>query len=350
MTSVRGREWCEMTRKAPIERLRRSAMQKSYTQLRVEDRGAVVWARFSNPPEHLFTLKMTVEAEELIRRCERDGRTRVIVFSGSEPGQFVEHYDASQILDAASRFAALGLGAPPVGPVMALARALGKFIDLFPAAGDAISLKMSGGLFSGLAQLVRFTRLLERMERSPIIFIAAISGNCMGGACEFALACDFRFCVEDDKILIGHPESLVAMPPAGGGCQRLSRAIGVGRAAAMIIDGRPATAPEAYAIGLVHELIPAAEFEEAVSAHAGRLSARSPLANRAIKDLLYRGTRLPYRKAFGLEKKAVLRTSGTRDAIDGLTVYTRGTLPEREAEIQRRLDLYEGKLTRFNGS
>lgn len=318
--------------------------------MKVDEAGPVVWARFYNPPEHLFTLEMTIEVENLIRRCERGGRTRVIVFSGSEPGWFVEHYDASQILAAASRFADLGLGSPPVGPVMAMARALDWLIDLFPAAGDALSLMMSKGLLSGLAQLVRFTRLLERMERSPLILIAAISGNCMGGACEFALACDFRFCLDDEEIMIGHPESLVAMPPAGGGCQRLSRAIGIGRAAAMIIDGRPVPAPEAHLIGLVHELLPASGFEGAVTAHALRLSSRSPLANRTIKDLLYRGTRLPYRKAFALEKEAVLRTSATKDAVDGLTVYTRGTLPDREAEIQRRMDLYEGRLIKFSGS
>ncbi|MFH1149425.1 MAG: enoyl-CoA hydratase/isomerase family protein [Actinomycetota bacterium] len=325
-------------------------MTQGYSQLKVDEAGPVVWARFYNPPEHLFTLEMTIQAENLIRRCERDGRTGVIVFSGSEPGWFVEHYDASRILEAASRFADLGLGSPPVGPVMAMARGLGLFIDLFPAAGDALSLKMSKGLFSGLSQLVRFTRLLERMERSPLILIAAISGNCMGGACEFALACDFRYCIDGEEIMIGHPESLVAMPPAGGGCQRLSRAVGVGRAAAMILDGRPVPAPEALDIGLVHQLIPAAGFEEAVTAHALRLSSRSPLANRTIKDLLYRGTRLPYRKAFTREKEAVLRTSATKDAVDGLTIYTKGALSDREAEEQRRIDLYEGRLIKFAGS
>lgn len=318
-------------------------------QLKVSDEGSVCWVRLFNPPEHLFTLEMTIELELLIRRRERDGATRVMVFTGSEPGFFVEHYDAGQILEAAARLEGLKLGAPPAGPILAMAWLLNRFMDVFASAGDTLSLAMSRGLFSGLAQLVRFTRLLELMERSHIIFIAALSGNCLGGACEFALACDFRFCIESDDIMIGHPESLVAMPPAGGGCQRLSRTIGVGRAAAMIIDGKPATAYEALDIGLVHELIPREDFEAAVGAHAWRLAARAPRANALIKGLLYRGTRLTYARAFSLEKRAVLASSGTADAIAGLELYTRRKKQDPAEERERLLDLYEGKLIRFSG-
>lgn len=320
-----------------------------YAQIRVRKDRAVTWVELFNPPEHLFTMRMTIELESLIRERERDESTRVIVFTGSETGRFIEMYDSRQILDAAERFKRLGLSRPPAGLVLGLARVLNAFISVFPGAGDALTMRMSDGLFSGLAQLVRFSRLLALMESSHMIFIAAISGNCMGGACEFACACDYRFAVDGKGYLLGHPEPLVAMPPAGGGCQRLSRHIGVGRAAAMILDGRPVETDEAMSMGLLTGAFPEETFTEEVKNHADRLATRAPQATRAIKRLLYKGTRLSYEKAFTLEKRAVLSTSTMEDAIEGLRVYNSGKKEDPEEESARAMDLYEGRLITLKG-
>ncbi len=93
----------------------------------------------------------------------------------------------------------------------------------------------------------RIQEAFNRMERSPLILVAAINGLCFGGGFEFALACDLR--VASTTARIGLPEVKVGLIPGGGGTQRLPRVIGVGRAMEMILTGRLYPGPEALSIG-----------------------------------------------------------------------------------------------------
>ncbi len=98
----------------------------------------------------------------------------------------------------------------------------------------------------------RIQEVFNRMERSPLILVAAINGLCFGGGFEFALACDLR--VASTTARIGLPEVKVGLIPGGGGTQRLPRVIGVGRAMEMILTGRLYPGPEALSIGLIHRV------------------------------------------------------------------------------------------------
>lgn len=98
----------------------------------------------------------------------------------------------------------------------------------------------------------RIQELFNRMEASPLILVAAISGLCFGGGFEFAMACDLR--IADESAKIGLPEVKVGIIPGGGGTQRLSRLVGTGPAMEMILTGRLYDASKAYDCGLVHRL------------------------------------------------------------------------------------------------
>ncbi|MBI2891737.1 MAG: enoyl-CoA hydratase/isomerase family protein [Nitrospirae bacterium] len=317
-------------------------------QLKTARHGNVLWVELHNPPSNMFTLKMTIEIERLIRDIERAGEVRVVVFTGGVDGRFIEHFDATQILRAAERFERLGLGSPPPGTVYALGRLFGLLLDIAPAFGDRLSLRLAESPMAGLVLTVRFARLLARMENSPLLFIAAISGNCGGGAFEFACSCDFRFIERRQDIRLGHPESLVAMIPSGGGCQRLSRIVGPARAASFILDGRPMNVDEALALGLVSDAFPRDVFREKVQAHAARLACRAPQANLAIKRLIYRGSRLPYATALAQEQKAVYATGATKDSLLGLRAYLTDS-GDPAVEARKAAELYEGKLVSFRG-
>ncbi|PIV23340.1 MAG: hypothetical protein COZ69_12335 [Deltaproteobacteria bacterium CG_4_8_14_3_um_filter_45_9] len=107
---------------------------------------------------------------------------------------------------------------------------------------------------------INIQNLFNRMEASPLLMVAAINGLCFGGGCEFALACDFR--IASKQARIGLPEVKVGIIPGGGGTQRLSRLVGVGKALKIILEGHLFSGEEAFELGLVHYLVEHQELEK----------------------------------------------------------------------------------------
>src|SRR2546421_9989462 len=87
----------------------------------------------------------------------------------------------------------------------------------------------------------------RKMENTPLVFIAAIAGHCLGGGLELALACDLRFAA-DGAYQIGLPEVNLGLFPGSGGTQRLPRLVGLPRAVDLIANAttlKPAEAKDA---------------------------------------------------------------------------------------------------------
>src|SRR6201987_2782435 len=100
--------------------------------------------------------------------------------------------------------------------------------------------------------------VLDLVENLGKPVIAAINGLALGGGCETAMACTIRIAVEHAKF--GQPEVKLGLIPGGGGTQRLPRLIGKGRALQLILSGGMISSQKAYRIGLVNEIVPAAEL------------------------------------------------------------------------------------------
>ena len=87
--------------------------------------------------------------------------------------------------------------------------------------------------------------------------IAAIAGYCVAGGLEIACWCDLR--IADETAVFGCFERRFGVPLVDGGTQRLPQIIGLGRALELILTGRPVSAKEALAIGLVNEVVPSGQ-------------------------------------------------------------------------------------------
>ncbi len=105
------------------------------------------------------------------------------------------------------------------------------------------------------------------VEALPVPTLCAIHGSCMGGGTELALACRYRVISDDRSSLLALPEVQLGILPAWGGTTRLPRLIGLQAALDLLLTGKKVDGSKARRIGLVEEILPAADFEEAARAY-----------------------------------------------------------------------------------
>ncbi|XP_006258720.2 trifunctional enzyme subunit alpha, mitochondrial [Alligator mississippiensis] len=98
-------------------------------------------------------------------------------------------------------------------------------------------------------------KMLANLEKSPKPIVAAISGSCLGGGLEVAIACQYRIATKDRKTVLGTPEVLLGLLPAAGGTQRLPAMVGLPAAFDMMLTGRNIRADRAKKMGLVDQLV-----------------------------------------------------------------------------------------------
>lgn len=157
------------------------------------------------------------------------------------------------------------------------------------------------------------------VARIPKPVVAAVTGYALGGGCELALCADVRFAA--DNAVLGQPEILLGIIPGGGGTQRLPRLIGTSRAKEIILTGRQVKADEALAIGLVDEVVPAAEVHDRAFAKAAELAAGAVVAQGYAKAAVDEGVETTL--AWGLDREQELFTKvfETEDSRIGVSSF-----------------------------
>lgn len=174
----------------------------------------------------------------------------------------------------------------------------------------------SGGSFeSGKSITEAFTALAE----VPKVTIAAINGYALGGGCELAMTCDFRYAADDARL--GQPEILLGIIPGAGGTQRLPRLVGVAKAKDIVFTGRRVDAEEAHRIGLVDRIYPASQvFDKAVE-EAGRFAKGPLVALKVAKHSIDKGVDTDLRSGLAIEQEAFIEIFGTEDARIGVQSF-----------------------------
>lgn len=197
----------------------------------------------------------------------------------------------------------------------------------FVAGADINELKVCD-VRSGIDKSIRGQRLLDSIEDSRLIVIAAINGFALGGGCEIAMACDIRLAA--DTARMGQPEVNLGIIPGYGGTQRLPRLVGRGKAKQLILTGDMINAAEAHRIGLVDEVYPAAELMAKATEMAKKIAGKGPVAVLTAKRCVNLGLDVDLRNALEFEYTQFGVICATDDKTEGCAAF----LEKRPAEFK----------------
>ena len=172
-----------------------------------------------------------------------------------------------------------------------------------------------------------YARRVERWDAIRNLWtplVAAVSGYCLGGGCELALACDLIVASETAKF--GQPETSLGIIPGAGGTQRFTRAVGKALAMDVILSGRLLGADEALSSGLVARV--ADDWLGEAKAVARAIAAKAPVATRLAKEAVNRAYESPLQLGLEYERRALYLSFASDDAKEGLTAFMEKRKPE----------------------
>ncbi len=254
-----------------------------YETLILEKQGKVAVLTLNRPPANSVSYVMLGELDKVFDEVAADKESRVLVITGFGDRCFCAGMD---VADAISH--------PDVGEV---GRALWTKVDLF---------------------------------EKPTI--AAINGHALGGGCELALACHFRYMAENPKAFMGCPEINLGITPGWGGTQRMTRLLGRTKALDLMLGAKRLSAKEALDIGLVEKLFAPEQLMPQVMEIATVLSERAPLSVRAIIQASTAFITKGIEEGLKVEAAGSKICATSKDAIEGFTAFMQKRKPEFKGE------------------
>jgi len=258
-----------------------------------EKRGAVAYVTLNRPEVHnCIDVEMSNELIAVWERVKRDPDVRVAILTGSGDKAFCSGADLKKLI---------------------------------PHIGDASEEENRRRAFEGPG----WGGISGGYEiYTPII--AAINGYCIAGGHELAEFCDIRIAAE--HATFGHQEIKWGLMPGDGGCSRLSRIVGLGRAMEIILTGKIYDAQEAYRIGFVNHVVPAKELMDKATQIAETIAANAPLATRAAKQAVLHSVGRPLRDGIAFETDTFNYLCRSEDWLAGQQAFltrTRATFKGR---------------------
>ncbi|MBI4504885.1 MAG: enoyl-CoA hydratase/isomerase family protein [Chloroflexi bacterium] len=256
----------------------------AYENILVEREGAVAIVTINRPKvlNALNTATVT-EIEAVFDELDHDASVRAIIVTGAGERSFVAGADINELL--------------------------------------AMTGAAEARAYTGRGQVI-----LTKIEQLSKPVVAAINGYALGGGLEIALACDIR--IAADTARLGIPEINLALIPGYGGTQRLPRLVGKGMAKLMALTGDHVTADEAYRIGLVERVVPAADVRSAALALAQKLAEKAPVAVKMIKDAINQGVEADLIRGLAIESQAMAICFATEDRVEGTSAFLEKRKPQ----------------------
>ncbi|MQA76922.1 MAG: hypothetical protein GEV10_00330 [Streptosporangiales bacterium] len=176
----------------------------------------------------------------------------------------------------------------------------------------------------------RAARLNRVIEEHPKPVLAAVSGPCLTGGLELALACDYRLSSPDATF--GITSARIGSVAGFGGTQRLPRLIGPSRAKEMLFTARIVAADEAASLGLVDRVMPHDELLAAALALVADIAKVGPLSVALMKRAVNTGLETDLRSGLELEQALSGWAFTTHDKQEGMRAF----LEKRQARFTGR--------------
>lgn len=253
----------------------------AYETILVEKKDGVCRITFNRPQVlNAFNPKMSDELKEVVKDIARDKEVRVVVITGSGDRAFMAGADIDKTI---SRW---------------------------------VEMTKRGGKVHDDHKVYFSPNMLEDLPQ-PVI--AAINGIAFGMGCEVLLGCDIRIASENAQF--GQPEIKLGIMCGGGGSVRMTRLVGKTKAMEMCLVGDPIDAKEAYRIGLVNQVVPAAELENAVNVMVKKLISKGAVALDYTKKSVNATMEMSLRQAVENEGRLFSDIFKTEDADEGAKAF-----------------------------
>ena len=159
----------------------------------------------------------------------------------------------------------------------------------------------------------------DRLRRVKKPIIAAVSGYCLGGGNELAMACDMI--VASESAVFGQPEINLGVIPGAGGTQRLTRAVGKAIAMEMVLNDRRLTAQEAYQWGLVNRVAPVDSYLDQAIQLGNQIATRAPVAVRLGKEAINHSFESDLAGGIAHERRLFYMLFATADQKEGMRAF-----------------------------
>ena len=195
----------------------------------------------------------------------------------------------------------------------------------FIAGADIVEMKnMSSS--QAMEYSLKGQKLTQKIENSIKPVIGAINGFALGGGCEFAMACHFRYASENAKF--GQPEVGIGLIPGFGGTQRLRNLIGKGYASELLFSGKIIDADEANRIGLVNKVVKNEDLLNECKIISNKIKDNSPIALKYTIKAQNLGENKKLDKGLEIEANYFKDIFKSEDSQEGLLAFTEKRKPD----------------------
>lgn len=267
----------------------------AYETVLLEKRGSIAKITLNRPQAlNAINDRMFVDLNLAIDECTGDSDVRVVVLTGAGKA-FCASADVKQTPQGGDRFMS-----------QRTANQIAEYIQRYPQ---------------------RITRQLYQMEKPTI---AMVNGLAIGTGFDWVLACDIRVGCENSRFKNAFLQ--MALIPGSGGTWLYYQAFGRNKALELLYTGDWLDAQEAYRLGALNRLVPAAELEEQTMRLAQRIADQPPLANRLVKKMAQRSTGQTLDEHLTEAAWAEVLTMTSHDHEEALSAFSQKRAPKFRGE------------------
>jgi enoyl-CoA hydratase len=159
----------------------------------------------------------------------------------------------------------------------------------------------------------------DAIQNFPKPLVAAVNGYALGGGNELAMLTDII--IAGDTARFGQPEINIGILPGDGATQRLVRAVGKAAAMKMILTGEMIDAEAALRMGLVAEVVPAAQTLARAIEIAARIAEKSPIAAKLAKEAVLMAFETSLASGLNFERRNLRTAFDSADRKEGMAAF-----------------------------